>query len=134
MRAELSADERREHLIRRKELWQARQADAEAENSGAPCATIGGRPKGFAAEKAAALGKSKSQINRLIAGPKAEGKKLKPEPKGVATTVTLPDNTIKSARNWYAAKYAALAPDQREAEQTAFADASHGCQKRRLIA
>jgi hypothetical protein len=77
VRAELSAVEMHEHLQRKKALWEARRADAEAENNGAPCATNRGRgrPKGFAAEKAAALGKSKSQINRLIAGPKAEGEK-----------------------------------------------------------
>jgi ParB family chromosome partitioning protein len=79
-RAELSTDERREHLRRRKELWEKRQADAkEAENTGAQCANNRGRgrPKGFAAETAGAVGKSKSQINRLLAAPKVKGK-LKP--------------------------------------------------------
>jgi hypothetical protein len=73
-RAELSAPETREHVHRRKELWERRQAE---KNNGAPCATNRGRgrPKGFAAETAAAVGKSKSQINKLIAEPKAKGKK-----------------------------------------------------------
>src|SRR5262249_31535186 len=78
-RAELTPEEKREHLKRRKELWERRQAEpTEAENSGAPCATNRGRgrPKGFATETAGAIGKSKSQINRMLAAPKAKGKPM----------------------------------------------------------
>jgi ParB/RepB/Spo0J family partition protein len=74
-RAELTTDEVRVSLKRRKELWKKRQAEAkeEAENSGAPCAINRGRgrPKGFAAATAA-TSRSKSQINRLLAEPKVQ--------------------------------------------------------------
>jgi ParB-like chromosome segregation protein Spo0J len=75
MRAELTTDEVRASLKRRKELWKKRQAEAKEEaNSGAPCAINRGRgkPKGFAAETAAATGRSKSQINRFLAEPKVK--------------------------------------------------------------
>lgn len=68
MRAELSDDEKREHLRRRKELWEARQ-----EESGKSLSTLdkGGRGnKGFATETAAATGLSKQRINQLLADPK----------------------------------------------------------------
>src|SRR6266545_2253539 len=82
MRAELSPDEEREHLRRRKDLWERQKAAAEAKamNNGAPCATNRGRgrPKSFAAESAAAIGKSKSQINRRLAESKAKAEGKKP--------------------------------------------------------
>ena len=75
-RADLSAEERRDHHIRRQELWQKQRDEAEAafedQNNGASCATNRGRgrPKGYAAETAAVTGKSKSQINRILASKK----------------------------------------------------------------
>ena len=64
-RAGLSAAEEREHFKRRKELW-AKRAKSEWRMMRRVTASApkGGRPKGFAAETAAATGLSKSQINR----------------------------------------------------------------------
>jgi hypothetical protein len=78
VRAELSADEKQEHYRRKKELWEARQAELQSAHH-APIESKradgrGHRRKGFAAETAASIGKSKSQINRRLAG-----KKLKSE-------------------------------------------------------
>ena len=81
-RADLSPEEERDHHIRRQELWQKQRDEAEAEveaqNNGASCATNRGRgrPKGYAAETAVVTGKSKSQINRILAS-----KKPKPKPR-----------------------------------------------------
>jgi uncharacterized ParB-like nuclease family protein len=80
MRAELSTDEKREHLKRRKSLWEKRQAEAkEVENSGASCAINRGRgrPKGFAAETSAVTGISKSHINKMVSEPKSKKPKAK---------------------------------------------------------
>lgn len=74
-RAELTTDEKREHLRRRKEVWETKQKEL----AGASCATqVDSRgqrkspqqQKAFAADTAAATGLSKSQINRLLADPK----------------------------------------------------------------
>ena len=67
MRAGLSKAEEREHFKRRKELWAKRPKN----NSGAAAPKSAGRPKGFAAETAAATGRSKSHINRCLAEAKA---------------------------------------------------------------
>src|SRR5262249_48275451 len=93
-RAELSPDEVREHLRRRKEIWDKRQAerkqDAE-ENNGARCAINRGRgrPKAFAAETAAAVGKSKSQINRQLAKAETAGKVETPQKRKRRTHVEI---------------------------------------------
>jgi hypothetical protein len=69
-RAELSNDEKRIHLRRRKELWEQRKLQ-EAEESGTPCPTFTGRGNtAFATETAARTGLSKRHINRLLADPK----------------------------------------------------------------
>lgn len=67
-RAELTTEEKREHIRRRKELWEARQK-AESE-SGKSFPTLGRGKEGFAAETARATGLSKRRINQLIADPK----------------------------------------------------------------
>jgi hypothetical protein len=83
MRAELSVDEEREHLIRRKELWDKRQAeslvahdapDGEKRKVDGTFAKGNAKPKGFASETAALTGKSKSQINRRLACKKPKTK------------------------------------------------------------
>lgn len=71
MRAELTPTQEAEHLRRRKELWEQRGALAltgeTAPNTGRKSADIGpGRPRGFAAETAAATGRAKSVINQAI--------------------------------------------------------------------
>jgi ParB-like chromosome segregation protein Spo0J len=99
-RAELTPDELRDHIQRRKVIWRAREVEAKAAEkaatvNGASCAEIPkrgrGRPKGFATQTAAITGKSKSQINRL-AKPKAKKKpkaKSKAEPKPPIETITI---------------------------------------------
>jgi uncharacterized ParB-like nuclease family protein len=68
-RKELSPDEFRSHLIRRREIWEKQQAE---KNSGTsdPLPKKPGRPKEFAASTAKALGVSKRTINRTLADPK----------------------------------------------------------------
>ena len=66
-RAGLSAAEEREHFKRRKELWAKRQSAHHAPIESKRADGKGHRPKGFAAETAAATGLSKSQINRKLA-------------------------------------------------------------------
>ncbi|NIA67902.1 ParB N-terminal domain-containing protein [Pelagibius litoralis] len=73
-RQDLTTDQKREHLKRRKELWEQQQA----ETGGTPCPTslADGRraapqhQKGFAADTAEKTGMSKRQVNRLLAEPK----------------------------------------------------------------
>ena len=79
-RSELTTEEKREHLRRRKELWDKRQAE---ENNGTSRPTIRGRgrPKEFAADTAASTGLSKRQINRLLADPKPREAKAVPPPR-----------------------------------------------------
>ena len=76
MRVELSTDEKRAHLRRRKELWEKRAKSVVAHDAPKLVSKRGrvgeGRPRSFAADTAAATGLSKSQINRLIAEPKLE--------------------------------------------------------------
>jgi ParB-like nuclease family protein len=82
-RNELTTEEKREHLWRRKQIWEAREIrvahDAPVEiGYGKPPP----KPKGFAAETSAATGLSKSQINRLLAPaslPKLDLPPLSPE-------------------------------------------------------
>jgi uncharacterized ParB-like nuclease family protein len=76
-RAELTTDQKRDHLRRRKQLWeeQRRQAEIQVAHDAPPEVGYGKPPpqtKGFASETAAATGLSKSQINRLLADPKPE--------------------------------------------------------------
>jgi ParB family chromosome partitioning protein len=70
-RKELTGEELKQHLLRRKEVWDKQQAANK--NNGALCATnkSRGRPKGFAESTATKIGKSKSQTNRLLAEAKA---------------------------------------------------------------
>jgi ParB-like chromosome segregation protein Spo0J len=76
-RADLRADERQEHLLRWKEIWERRQEENRVAQN-APVEIGYKKPppakKGFAAEAAAITGRSKSQINRDLAAskPKAE--------------------------------------------------------------
>jgi hypothetical protein len=67
-RSELTTDEKRDHLRRRKELWEKRQV--ERGNSVPTLRSAAPGQKGFAAETAAATGLSKRQINKLLAEPK----------------------------------------------------------------
>ena len=69
-RADLTADEKREHIRRRKELWEKRQAESASE-SGKRFPTLTGRGNlGFAADTAAQTGMTKRRINQLLAEPK----------------------------------------------------------------
>lgn len=80
-RAELTTEEKREHLKRRKEVWEEKLRQVAHD---APAVLSDGRKRGpqhqksFAAATAEATGLSKSQINRLLADPKP-----KPQPKPV---------------------------------------------------
>lgn len=76
-RTELTTEEKREHLRRRKELWQQRQKIQVAHDAPPELGYKKPPPqkKAFAADTAAATGLSKSQINRLLAEPKP-----RPEP------------------------------------------------------
>jgi uncharacterized ParB-like nuclease family protein len=67
-RADLSQDERRAHILKRKQLWEKRQAEC-----GTPRPTSKAN-KGFAAETAAATGMTKRSINRHLAQPKIKPK------------------------------------------------------------
>ena len=72
MRSELSTDEKREHLRRRKELWEKREAEIQVAHDAPPDIGYKKPPpqsKGFAAETSEQTGMSKSQINRLLAAP-----------------------------------------------------------------
>ena len=73
MRSELSTDEKRDHLRRRKELWEKRQSEIPVAHD-APDEIGYGKPpirsKGFSAETAEQTGMPKSRINRLVADPK----------------------------------------------------------------
>lgn len=62
MRAELTPAQQADHLARRKEIWEALQA------SGTNCST-----KGFAADSAKAIGRTKQDINRHVARADALG-------------------------------------------------------------
>jgi hypothetical protein len=77
-RAELTTDQKREHLRRRKQLWeQQRQAEIQVGHDVPPETGYRKPPpqtKGFAAATAAATGLSKRQINRLLAEPKVESR------------------------------------------------------------
>jgi uncharacterized ParB-like nuclease family protein len=91
-RAGLSKAEELEHFRRRKELWRKRQQEVSAHDASKPkSGPKGGRPKSsYAAENAAAIGLSKSQINRKLAEPKP--KKEKPaadEPKTMQVSVSV---------------------------------------------
>jgi ParB-like nuclease domain len=79
LRAELTTEEKREHLLKRKEIWERRQAaiqvahhapDGEKRTNEGTFEKGNVKPKGFAADTTAATGLSKSQINRLLAEPK----------------------------------------------------------------
>ena len=102
IRADLTPDEKREHLRQRKELWEKRQAQqVMAHHAPKPrSGPKGGRPKGFAADTAEKTGMSKSQVNRLLAEPKSA-------PKLPKITVTMPTG-IKAAREHYALEFAEL--------------------------
>jgi ParB-like chromosome segregation protein Spo0J len=66
-RAELTTDEKRQLLRRRKELW------GQINEGGKSVPTHGGNQKiGFAADTAAATGLSKRRINQLLAEPKVK--------------------------------------------------------------
>lgn len=74
-RAELSREERKEHLLRRKAIWQAQKDKEAAQESGNSVSTFnpGGRGNtGFASETAAATGLSKQYINQLVSEAEAE--------------------------------------------------------------
>ena len=77
VRADLMPDERDLNLLKRKEIWDKRQSAHGARIESKRSDGKGHRPKGFAAETAAATRMSKSQINRVIA--KAEGRTRKPK-------------------------------------------------------
>jgi len=106
-RSELTTDEKREHLRRRKAFWEARQM----EMGGASCATqvdaIGRKKspqqqKSFAADTATSTGLSKSQINRLLAEPK-------PKPKPKPESRTAEEEVNRDAEKWDAAEKLAAA-------------------------
>jgi hypothetical protein len=72
-RAELTATEEAEHLYERKRVWE-RIKDAESSGTSCPTTRVSargrvneGQPQQFAAETAAATGKSKRDINRAVA-------------------------------------------------------------------
>ena len=99
-RAELTTDEKRDHLRRRKALWDERERQV---GSGVPPASLkDGRAAGpqhqknFAAETAAATGLSKRQINRLIADPKPRHIVVRDEP--VITKADPPDMYVEARR------------------------------------
>ena len=74
-RSELTDAEKREHLRRRKALWEQRQPKIEVAHHAPPqTAHPKARPqvKGFAAETAAATGMSKRRINQLLADPPSQ--------------------------------------------------------------
>lgn len=81
-RAGLSKAEEREHFKRRKELWLKRQSTQHAPIESKRADGKGHRPKGFAAETAAATGLSKSQINRKLAKSKPGAMKKVAKAKG----------------------------------------------------
>jgi hypothetical protein len=79
LRAELTTEEKREHLLKRKEIWERRQAEIQVGHDDPPEIGYKKPPpqkKNFAADTAEKTGMSKRKINRLIAKPKP-----KPEPK-----------------------------------------------------
>jgi ParB-like chromosome segregation protein Spo0J len=123
IRAELSPDEWRDHLQRRKAIWEARQAEAKAATiNGAPCADIPkrgrGRPKGFTAKTATITGKSKSQINRLLKPKLKKKAKAKSTAKSKAEaieTITIAVG-IDAARAHYAAEFTKLPANRHDAE------------------
>jgi ParB-like chromosome segregation protein Spo0J len=67
IRAELSVEETRVHLLRRKELWELRQRECGKPLPTSEAPRTGRGHKGFAAETAAATGWSKRRINQLLA-------------------------------------------------------------------
>lgn len=75
-RNELTTEEMRDHLRRRKELWEQRKAEDRPAGKALPTRTDKGKfqtnpqEKGFAAETAEATGLSKRRINQLLADPK----------------------------------------------------------------
>jgi ParB/RepB/Spo0J family partition protein len=83
IRADLTAEEKREHLLLRKALWEKRHPEIERQvgQDDPPVRPHGHRQaKSFAAETAAKTGIPKRTINRLLAEPKP---KPKPEPNEV---------------------------------------------------
>ena len=98
-RSELTTDEKRDHLRRRKALWDERERQVAHD---APAVLRDGRKSGpqhqksFAAETAAATGLSKSQINRLIADPKPRQIVVRDEP--VITKADPPDMYVEARR------------------------------------
>lgn len=106
-RAELSKEEKRELLLRRKEIWEAQKAkEAEQTGTSRPTFEDGGRGNtGFAAETAEATGLSKRQINRILAEPKPEQEKPaatvhKIAPAALADTETL-EKWLAQGMNWW---------------------------------
>lgn len=74
VRADLSTEEKREHLKQRKVIWERREKQNQVAHR-APDGTFAKgnkKEKGFAADTAEKTGMSKSQINRLLADPKPQ--------------------------------------------------------------
>ena len=94
-RSELTIDEKRDHLRRRKALWEEQQKQ-ESGNKGSTLAGTGRGNKGFAAETAAATGLTKQYINRLIADPKPRQIFVRDEP--VITKADPPDMYVEARK------------------------------------
>lgn len=100
-RAELTIEQKREHLKRRKELWEARQKEIRVGNKCPPEIGYKKPPaaeKGFAAETAAATGLSKRRINQLLSDEKP---RPVPKPITVKTGFDASEDRIKRAQNAY---------------------------------
>ena len=100
-RSELTTDEKRDHLRRRKALWEEQQKQENGtprpvSGVGSGVAGPGRGHKGFADETAAATGLSKRQINRLIADPKPRHIVVRDEP--VITKADPPDMYVEARR------------------------------------
>lgn len=94
-RSELTIDEKRDHLRRRKALWEEQQK----QESGKPLPTLkptGRGHKGFADETAAATGLTKRRINQLLADPKPRQIVVRDEP--VITKTDPPDMYVEARR------------------------------------
>lgn len=94
-RAELSTEEKREHLRRRKELWEERKRENQVGRAVPPEVGYKNPPpqtKGFAAETAATTGLSKRQINRLLAEPKPAAPRTPPS--------NFPQDDYERSTNW----------------------------------
>lgn len=100
-RADLTTEQKREHLRRRKELWEKRQKENQVGRRVPPEIGFKKPPpqdKGFAAETAAATGLSKRQINRLLSDEKP---RPVPKPITVKTGFDASEDRIKRAQNAY---------------------------------